>query len=241
MDDFTVIIAYDHSTDGSLDILKSISTQSPFKGKMHILINNDTRFEYRTQNIAKARNSVLSFVFDGSTRHPFFIWIDCDDVCSLPLNTELVLPYLERHDWDVITFNRPIYYDVWALSYEPFVVSCWSWGNASRTVVFAMRDDIKERLAKLMPDELMYCNSAFNGFGIYRTEKMKGCTYDWKCEALALLPRKSVNECVRRFGCMPTIVKEGMEIEDCEHKSFHKQMREKHGARICISPHIVFG
>jgi hypothetical protein len=258
LDDFFIIISYDHSTDKSLDILNYYKSMRFFKNKMHIIVNTEPRLAYRTQNIARARNLVLSFVEKdyivcdlvvnkdhtveniSIPKHPLFMWIDCDDVCSSRLDVDTLFGFFGREDWDVLTFNRPIYYDVWALSYEPFVVSCWAWGVNSRKIVYAMRDDIKEKLEKLEKNALMACNSAFNGFAVYRTEKMLGCVYDWKCEVLSKLHRESVNYCVRKYQCFPDMVKEDTEKEDCEHKSFHKQMREKNGARICISPVILF-
>ena len=248
MDQWQIIMIYDHSDDNTLYFLKELQKRHGGEDKMKILFNPYPRSPHRTQNIANARNCGLKYIYEGiepgsnkrkyeHNPYPYFIWIDCDDVGAHELDVDKIAPFFKRtNDWDCLTFNRPIYYDLWALSFEPYVVSCWNWQHKSIDVIHRMQKVITEKLASMKEDELFECYSAFNGFGIYKTDKFRNCFYDWITDFLHNLPRASVNHCIREFGMVPYIRKDDELKEDCEHRAFHKQARDTNGARIMISP-----
>jgi glycosyltransferase involved in cell wall biosynthesis len=232
-----VIIAFDYSTDNTLELLHQQKQNFPY---MDILTHNQPLSPIRTERICSARNKLLAKM--RTLYRPgwdYFIMIDLDDVCSAPINIENIRRYLARNDWDALSWNRDVYYDIWALSYSPYVVSCWNWGNQEtcENVVEFMREDIKSRLNNLEEDQLLPCFSAFNGIAIYRLMKFMNCDYDWKTTPFDKLPRGDLIASIQTFNLYPHY---RPCFDDCEHRSFHAQATEKNRAKIMISPHMVF-
>ena len=159
--------------------------------------------------------------------------MDCDDVCSQDVKTNVLSHYLKRDDWDGLSFNKYPYYDTWALSKYPLVLSCHhfhttpKWGQM-----------ITRILNKTPPKTLVPCLSAFNGFSIYRTPKFINCVYDGRMRA-DLFPISYVNANIAVAGTF--IVKSANDFnEDCEHRAFHMQAINKFGARLRIAPEVLF-
>lgn len=238
-EDVCVIIAYDESHDGTYE--KLIYHGNHFR--TFSVITFDSLLNGRIKNLTRARNSILEkirFLTKNDEYYQFweyFIMMDMDDVCSGNMDIDILDDYMNRYDWDSLTFNRREYYDIYALSYEPYVYSCWNWGPYENCwkMVTTMNKDISDRLSKLPTDELFDCFSAFNGFGIYRIQAFEGCFYGHTIpspffeieqieenERLAEMKIDSSNR-----GC-------------CEHVSFHINALKKNGAQIKISPKILF-
>ncbi len=232
-----VIIAYDHSIDDTLERLNAENTTLP---NMEIIVNIMPLSPIRTERICNARNTLLQTIKQKfKPGWDFFIMIDLDDVCAQPINLENVGRYLGRTDWDCLSWNREFYYDVWALSYPPFVVSCWNWGGESTClqVIDYMRMDIQRRLSECGENELYSCNSAFNGIAIYRFVKFHDCVYDWKTMQFESLPQHDLVASIQTFQTYPMY---RPLYDDCEHREFHRQAIAKHGAQIRISPLRIF-
>ena len=81
----------------------------------------------------------------------------------------------------------------------------------------------------------MKCSSAFNGFAIYRMQKFLNCNYDGRIR-LDLIPK---NYLARNIQINKSTIKTDL-VEDCEHRAFHIEAINKNGARIRISPEILF-
>ena len=240
-DDYKIVIAYDNSTDKSLRILCDMKRQFP---KLEILINRNATGSIRTQNIANARNELLRYMRADRT-FDYFIMIDMDDVCAGNMNVSVLQKYIdiERNNnttsWDALSFNRPCYYDAWALSIEPYVFSCWHFPKG-REVVMKMRDYISKKLQS-NSGNLLECMSAFNGFAIYRLSAFDGVIYEWDV-------RKNVeiiHNCAVPLLIENTAKAVGQPLswhrgDDCEHRYFHIRATQQNGARICISPEILF-
>jgi hypothetical protein len=190
------------------------------------VIMGNNKSKQNTENIANARNSILDYVKDRDYR--YLIMVDCDDVSATPMNIQVVDSHIRRTDWDALTFNRPGYYDVWALSIDQFQVSCWHYGHNSEDVANMIRSYVINKLANTPAGELVECQSAFNGFGIYRKEAIKNCRYDWTI--------RSTTKYIKNFNASENI----LDSQDCEHRSFHMSMIERNNARIRISPEFVF-
>ena len=241
--DFRIIIAYDESSDYSLNILHKIRKTFP-DGKMTILLGDTPLTPIRTQNIANARNRILTEIRQDNpdSQFEYFIMMDMDNVCSGNLNISVLDKYLhcERIDeplkWDALTFNRTKYYDIWALSIKPYTFSCWHYDNA-KTVVNTMKSYIKTKLTEYGDkNELLPCISAFNGFGIYRTAKYINIHYEWNINhTLAIYPKNMIDIMSRHVGSQPI-----SRIDDCEHRFFHISASKMNGARIFISPLCLF-
>ena len=232
-DEYHIIMAYDHSDDNTLELLNE---QKNIIINMDILINPNPTTHIRTQNISNARNAILDKIKSSYTSEwKYFIMIDCDDVCEYDLDVNILNKYLTRYDWDSLSFNRKSYYDTWALSFDPYIFSCWNWPNA-RDVIDTMNSVLEQKLKSLNKDELFSCYSAFNGFAIYRTSKFLNCTYEWETP-INLISKEQMEKNIKATGTMPFIRQNN---DDCEHRSFHLQAIKKNQAKIMISPLCLF-
>jgi hypothetical protein len=158
--------------------------------------------------------------------------MDLDDVNSKEVNIEPLKKILQRDDWDSISFNKPLYYDIWALSIKPFYLSCAHIGEIAGNT---MTKYITNLLKNANDDDLIPCASAFNGFAIYRTDKFLNCYYYGGLN-LSLFPQHIVKQNIALFKGKFDY----NNVEDCEHRSFHVQAINKNNARIKISPEIIF-
>ncbi len=229
-DDYKIIIAYDKSDDNSLNILKNYYNLYPDKIILHI--ETEPLSQYRTHNIARARNKCLDIIRDSFANYEYFIMIDCDNVCSEPVKLEYLLYYLiSNTEWDALSFNKDPYYDTWALSKYPYVFSNMHFRYPERWGLF-----IQDIIKNTPPKTLIPCLSAFNGFAIYRTNKFISYYYDPK-PRLDLFPKYLIDENIKLCGKI--YLKNKAAIVDCEHRSFHL-MAVNDGARIRIAPEIIF-
>lgn len=245
-DDYQIIIYYDKSSDNTLDILKKYQETN---SKMIFHVNQKPVSPFRTHNIAIARNFCLNFVRENTEKYPFFIMMDCDDVNYKEVNTDILKKYLHSNNWDGLSFNTtPKYYDIWGLSIRPF---CFSYNhfNNNDKYYYIIQNYVHELLKKASSQNaLLPCISSFNGFSIYRTNKFLNTYYDGRVR-LDIIPKanleahKNVTKSrlvyKKYFKPDGTINVDGR-YEDCEHRAFHIQARQNSGARIMISPEILF-
>jgi hypothetical protein len=206
--------------------------------------------KYRTWRIAKGRNELMSEVFKNDTE--LHIMMDGDEVCAGELKADVLLKYLDREDWDCLSFNRVGYYDIWALQYEPYIHHAWGLNNErlNRRLVENMRSDIIQRLSELNEGELMECYSAFNGFAIYRTKCFEGIVYDGETQKYFSEERLAeyLKEMEKRLNISGLALQEPTEnrrgpvsaYENCEHISLHLGAIRKNGARIRIAKECLF-
>ena len=235
---YKIVIAYDNSTDGSYSYLTEIKKMY---NNVEIIINHNSS-PRGTENIASARNSILKYIRKQPIQPEYFIMMDMDDVCSLPIHVPVIEKYLNQPDaWDALSFNKKDYYDIWALSIAPYYYSCWHWNtNTNGEVVDKMREYVINKLSKIGEDELVECHSAFNGFAIYKTAKFINCEYKWNINdnfKFITLDMMRENETALTLKYINTSLKP----EDCEHRYFHMQAREENNAKIMISPLCLFG
>lgn len=246
--DFVIIVAHDFSTDNTIEIL--LQYQKKYGNKLKIINNTDTLSRIRTENISKARNSILREIRERN--EPMFthmIMMDLDDVCAEPINMEVIKQSMNRSDWDALSFNRPDYYDIWALSLEPYIYSCWHFHPKTEECVNIIKKYVSNKLNKLGNGELLECSSAFNGFAIYKLSAFKNCSYDWKLNNNVklinkLYPNMIINNCKSlnknaHLGEMYRDCSIGYNA-DCEHRKFHMSAILLNNSRIRISPLSLF-
>jgi hypothetical protein len=237
--DYRILLSVDVSKDNTL--LKLQKYQQIYADKMIVLVNDQPLSPIRVERISNSRNRILERIrqFMGETPNywRYFIMMDFDDVCSCPINEKIIPYYLSAKspEWDCLTFNRKNYYDIWALSFENYIYSCWSFPNPQK-VINDMKKRITRQLSSLTKYDLYRCYSAFNGFGIYRLDKFIDCEYRWIID-LKQYPRKRLEANFKLVGSRAMIKDPN---QDCEHRSFHFQAIQKHDAKIMISPHILF-
>jgi hypothetical protein len=245
-DDYQIIIYYDKSSDNTLDILKKYQHKNP---NMMFYVNQKPASPFRTHNIATARNFCLKFVRENKDKFPFFIMMDCDDVNCKKVNINILKKYLYRNDWDGLSFNTdPKYYDIWGLSIYPF---CFSYNHFENNIQYytIMQNYIDSLLKKAYQEnKLLECISSFNGFSIYRTNKFLNSYYDGRVR-LDLIPKSNL-EIHKNVTKSKLLFKQYFKpdgsinvdgrYEDCEHRAFHIQAMQNSGARIMISPDVIF-
>ena len=243
--DFRIIISFDKSDDKSL--LKLVKYKHEFGDKMDLIINRNTLSNIRTENISNARNLIIhrirKYIESGfdMNKWKYFIMMDMDDVCSHYMDYDVITrAFIKSDRWDSVSFNRPGYYDLWALSIDSFIYSCWGWRDPMN-VVEVMRSYIVEKMNQTSLDDYVECQSAFNGFAIYKTAKFIDCDYDWRMPK-QYMKLEELLENKRILGNRPSFspLDKQTDEPDCEHRSFHMMATAKNGARIRISPEVLF-
>ena len=245
-DDYQIIIFYDKSSDNTLDILKEYQNKN---SKIIFYVNKNPVSQFRTHNIAIARNFCLNYVKQNQNKYPFFIMMDCDDVNCKEVNTDILKKYLYQNNWDGLSFNTdPKYYDIWGLSIYPF---CFSYNHFENNVKYynIIQNWIDELLKKAaLENKLLECISSFNGFSIYRTNKFLNTYYDGRVR-LDLIPNINL-ETHKKITKSKLVYKQYFKpdgkinvdgrYEDCEHRAFHILAKKNSGAIILISPEVLF-
>ena len=240
--DFRIIVAFDLSRDKTL--LKLTQQKMKFGDKLDILVNRNPLSPRRTENISNARNSCLNRMREligSGFPSDYFIMIDMDGVSEGPMNLDVFKRAMNRSDqWDSVSFNRHGYYDLWALSIDEYVYSCWGWYSPVEVVEY-MRTYIIDKLSKVPADEFVECQSAFNGFAVYRTAKFIDCHYDWRMpkQYMKLEELLEQQRILWNLGSRSPLHVQTDE-PDCEHRAFHMMAIAKNGARIRIVPEIMF-
>lgn len=242
-DNYAIVLYLDKSTDNSYELLN----QYRKKHSRLMFYHNPTPVsKFRTHRIAHARNECLKIIYSKFKSYPYFVMMDFDDVCSQPVKTDVLKKYLHEDTWDALSFNKQPYYDIWALSIQPFVVSYRHLEKTNPIERPVKGEDKKLELQNYITEiladsnELVSCISAFNGFAIYRTSKFANCHYDGRLR-LDLLPLSYL-----KFNLNETKLKlkfgghEATRWEDCEHRSFHIMAKNKNQARIMIAPDVLF-
>ena len=240
-EDYRIILFYDKSTDNSLQILKKIQAKNP---RLSFFVNKAPLSKFRTHNIAFARNFCLNQIREKFADFPYFIMMDFDDVNCKTVRPEILEKYLNLDTWDALSFQtNPSYYDIWGLSIYPY---CFSYNHFKNNMqqYNVIQKYVETKLKKLNKRnlELLPCLSAFNGFSIYRTSLFLDCKYDGNIR-MDLVPNKAI--LTHSFVARSPLVYKKYETvdgryEDCEHRAFHMQSVFQKGAKIRISPEILF-
>jgi len=239
-DDYKILIYYDSSEDDTLDILKKYKEKN---SKLLFYINKNLMSPFRTHRLAIGRNFCLKYIRKNKNMFPYFIMMDLDDVNCKNLNLEPLKRSLNRNDWDGLSFNTsPKYYDIWALSIRPYYFSYIHFKHSQLHNHYQIADYV-DNILKTMPKyKLLKCLSSFNGFSIYRTEKFLDTYYDGRIRK-DLLPKEFINlhSAVANSKLIyHKINNVDGRYEDCEHRAFHVQAVFNSGARIRISPEVIF-
>ena len=169
--------------------------------------------------------------------------MDFDDVNCKQVRPDILKTYIERNDWDGLSFNTtPMYYDIWALSIYPY---CFSYNHFKNTNIHnynTLQNYINNKLKNLENGELLSCLSSFNGFSIYRTAKFLNTCYDGRVR-MDLLPKKYLMS--HMIASNSSIVFKDFghikgKYEDCEHRAFHIKAINNDDAKIMITKDVLF-
>ena len=215
--EYKIILFENDSQDNTYYTLKKYA-----EGDSNIVMVSEKNIPIRKnlhpQRVAYCRNRLLSNITRYCPDYDYLVMIDMDDVCAHPINIGNFLNVFNNPIWDAVSFNRSVYYDIWALRFGAFTRNCWNlqtYKECARYIT-QIRQQIENKLkyVAMFPVE-----SAFGGFAIYKIDKIKNCVYDGRNR-----------ERIRGLR----------HLEDCEHVEFHKQMREKNNAQIYICSKKLF-
>jgi len=182
----------------------------------------------------KLRDTVVELHRNSSSSadSAYVVMLDLDDANKEEFNSTVFGEALQHSsEWDVLTFNRRNYYDIWALRYAHIDVNIWSFADDSRTLMGIVKRDIGRQLSnhKAQGKRFFPVYSAFAGVGVYKLSVLLGCDYHQRAsepyEPAKWLSRKGA-EVIGPQG-------------ECEHVPFHACIRAKHAARIVISPEFL--
>ena len=199
---------------------------------------------------------------DNKDDYEYFIMIDMDDVSAKSINIEVLEKALKDNEqWDGLFFNNENYYDFWALSIGDFQYSCWHSYNVKR-ILNAMNRELHNRFKELKiinnskditnnttnnkidngktSNKYLECQSAFGGFGIYKTEKFKGCRYRSRIDLTFFNTQEMLEKFANIYKTLDTKYIISENIDDCEHRYFHMNAIKKNGVRLMISPEHLF-
>ena len=184
----------------------------------YIFLTDNFHHHLRTVRIANCRNTLLEevnkMVLLRKENHSavFFIVLDLDGVNVKEYNMTVFNAVTNlHHEWASVSFNRPTYYDIWALRTERISFNIFNSVDYSKSIDVA-REDIKlELIHSTNPLGFYRVISAFNGIALYRYQFTIGCKYDGRERERVFLTQ-----------------------EECEHVPFHKCMIAKNNATIVI-------
>ena len=241
-DSYKIVIAYDNSFDNTYNYLMEM--KKIYNVEIINCNNNNTRVE----NISSARNSILQYIRNNDYKaYEYLLMLDLDNVSCEKMNTNVIKYYLNRNDWDSLSFNTPDYSDIFALSIDPFIHSCWHWKDDNdkqvTDVVSIMRNYVQEKLSKIEKTDLLECLSAFNGLAIYRFEKFNNCNYGCDHAYNMDFLNKNIGQkwLENNIDAIENKYKLRFdEKQDCEHRIFHLEAIYKNNAKIRISPLSIF-
>lgn len=244
---YKLIMSYDISSDNSLKILNKFKN----KNKNIIIIQNKNKLsDLNVANISKARNKILNKIREiNDTNYKYFIMMDMDDrFFNKNINIKLFKKVMDNNNnWDSISFNHNNYYDIWALSYYPFVYSCHHYYDMNsenkkfKKYKNIMRKDIKNVLNKLDNDQYLDVYSAFCGFSIYKINKFINSSYSWQFKkTLKLIPKHAFEKNIKICrNVIPKGLKTNL-LMDCEHRYFHLRAKYLNNSQIKICKHPLF-
>jgi hypothetical protein len=155
--------------------------------------------------------------------------IDMDDVSSKPIHINVLEEILDEKKiniWDGLFFNNANYYDFWALNFKDFQYSCWHSNNVKKLINLMNSEFKKESTNK----EFIECQSAFGGFGIYKTKNFKDCYYRSLID-LTLFNPKAIQTIFTSYNIQYII---NPNIYDCEHRYFHLNAIRKNNVKLFI-------
>jgi hypothetical protein len=178
--------------------------------------------QYRVMRLAAGRNILIErlekLISSGANAKSsiYTAMIDLDDVMTRPIaEKNFESRMLETEEWDVITFNRQSYYDLWALRYSRYNFNYQSHSGPEeidkyKIIKKDIQRQLKESIGKYYP---VY--SAFSGLAVYKYNYTIGCKYNGSS------------------------LESGVKY-DCEHVAFHKCIIARHGGRIMIHVNHIF-
>ena len=241
-----VLVSTDDSNDGTESYLTAQCEISKKAYDLIVLPQEKPLSSWRTVNIANARNRILDYLKDNdSTHYDYMIMMDLDDVCSKPIHIDALLNAFDNESawgWDSLSFNNEAYYDFWALSLNKYHYSCWHTGVPEKTI-HLMSTELKHMMKTVGKEQgYIECDSAFNGFAIYRYPIFKDIRYQTLMD-FTLLDAAKIHKFTTTTGMKIFLTRDkqgGNANYDCEHRYFHLYAKKYLNSKILISYDSLF-
>jgi len=215
--------------------------------RVEMIQNTYPRESVRQRNIGHARNTFLDYLrslrkldADNACLFSHFAFMDFNNyACIGDINTDVLQEVMDlQSEWDSVSFMREAgYYDMWALSFYPYVHSFFHFEREWRDVLDRMRKMFDSVAVRAMHsgNSFLSVYSAFNGFALYRCS-----TYLSDAE-----PRIRYSDDIQTAFYPPNALQEQLYLvdsqmdgrinNDCEHRYFHMASAQPpHNARIYI-------
>jgi hypothetical protein len=199
----------------------------------------------RQRNIGHARNSFLDYLRNlrssvDAVTFSHFAFMDFNNyACVGPIDTDVLSEAMQLRDkWDSVSFLREAgYYDMWALSFDPYIHSFFHFKRGWWEVLERMRIMFDRVLVRAIQSgkKLLPVYSAFNGFAMYRcdvylSDEEPRIRYTDDVEP-AYYPRGVLESQIELVNSQT----DGRINDDCEHRYFHMvSAQSPHNARIFI-------
>lgn len=230
----------------SYSLLTSFANYLP-PNSLEIIQNQYPPTPVRQRNIGNARNTFLnrmrSLRDEASETYDHFAMMDTNDyACIGPICVDVLRQAMAcAGEWDSISFLREAqYYDLWALSFDPFIHSFFHFKRSWYEVRDEMRAAFNAYLAEHINNEkiLIPAYSAFNGFALYRSSTYLSPDLRYSDEIdVNFYPGDVLKKQTQLLGCDT----DGRTNDDCEHRYFHTaSMQPPHNARIFIYAMSLF-
>lgn len=231
-----IVIAENGSTDGTKAILESFRQSDPDRHRILTLDAEANSIPARTMRLALVRNRLLEYIHAHYTTYEYILMVDLDGILD-DFDIHSIGKALKTPEpWDALFANSAgKYYDIWALRSAELNIrfDCWDFARHIQLQTklppeFAKEIAVKQYQKKIETDRApIPVTSAFGGLGLYRLAKTVGCTYNGQTTTCSCA--KLINNIVPG-SCFPYT---------CEHISFHKNMIDKHGAKLFILPSLL--
>ena len=208
---------------GSVILYSDLASKNAFlsaNSSPYSIIDDVYVHHIRTYRIAMCRNTLLRKVAElislknERAEDVHFIMMDLDGINDKQFNMSVFNEVTRNLNlWQSLSFNRPTYYDLWALRYKRIDINVWNSKDPGASIK-VLQNDIKHELSS-SDNPYFPVYSAFNGLAIYHYNYTLGCVYDGS-----------------ELGRPGT-------PEDCEHVVFHKCMILRNNATVVIYKHSL--
>lgn len=232
----SIVIAENGSTDDTKAVLETFRKTDPDRHRILTLDAEANAIPARTMRLALVRNRLLEYVHTHYSTYEYILMIDLDGILDNFDIRSIGKALQTPEPWDALFANSAgKYYDIWALRSTELNVmfDCWDFVRHTQIQIrlppeFAKEIAVKQYQNNIPADRpLIPVDSAFGGLGLYRLAKTVGCVYNGQTTTCSCT------------GLMKNIVPGSCFPHTCEHVSFHKDMIEKHGAKLFILPSLL--
>ena len=189
-DTLQIVAFYDKSQDGSLEVLQNSASRYGLPLCVINTDDSDPQMPTKTGNVSRARNGILDWIRSpNGAGFELFVMMDThEDGCRGDIIPEVLEKYLSDEwfdKYDGLVFNHKPYHDYPSLSLGNFETSTRSYPTVE-IAGFSTVTDYKKGLENCFESrlktakdngELLEVESAFGGFGLYKTESYVNSRY----------------------------------------------------------------